>query len=147
MIEKNIFFNIKNIALSVKLILMFIITYLNLSKGDSGALIHYIGTFICNGNILIGLVIFGLVFLTYLTGSILAAIFCKKNNRKFIILSLILDIVFILINLIGGCYIYIVAYNMDFSDAMSKFSILTCGSGIIFVISSIIMIILAFFFF
>ena len=144
---KNLCLKSKNIlvfALIIKIIILFLITYFNLSKGEAGALIHYTGAFLCNGNTIIGLVIFGLIFLTYLTGSAIAVIFCKNNNRKFIILSVILDIIFILLNLFGGIYISANLYGMDLPDALSKYSILTCGSGIVFIILSIILIILSF---
>ena len=125
-------------AITIKSIISLFITYLILFRGDAGSLIHGIGTFLVNGNYIIGLVSLLNITLLYIV-VMYNLTFNNKLLKKLKFLLLIPDIVLVLINLIGGIYIGTIYNLMPLADAQSKFVILAGGSAFVYYVISIIL--------
>ena len=130
--------NLEKGLILVKVLFSLFISYLVIFKGDAGFLVNSIGNFIIAGNYIVGLIF---------TATILAIYPLLLHNLTFTKISLCslknkllaFDITLILTNAIISIFVSTKVYQMPLADAQSKYGILTAGTTILFILSTIIL--------
>ena len=130
--------NLEKGFIIMKVLFSLFISYLVIFKGDAGSLVNAIGNFIVAGNYILGL-IYTITILAIYPLLLHNLIFTRINLCSLKNKLLVFDIALILTNAIGSIFVSTKVYQMPLSDAQSKYGILTAGTAILFILSTIIL--------
>lgn len=128
---------LEKVLVGIKVLFSLFISYLIIFKGDAGILVNSMGNFIISGNCMVGLILMFVIFAIY--PLLLYNISFNRANLSVLKNKLLIfDTVLILINVFASIFISHKLYQMPLLYAQLKYGILIFGSTILYVLSTIL---------